>query len=122
GQRMRVSPGYRVEGELGRGGMGVVYGARQVRLNRPVAVKMILAGRHAGGEAAARFLAEAEAVAQLQHPHIVQIFHIDEHDGYPYFEMEYVGGGSPAARLDATPRLPPPAPPLSHTPTPPPPP
>jgi eukaryotic-like serine/threonine-protein kinase len=69
-QPMPVIPGYRVEGELGRGGMGVVYRARQVRLNRPVAVKMILAGRHAGAEAAARFLAEAEAVAKLQHPNM----------------------------------------------------
>src|SRR5262249_53589112 len=89
-----VVPGYETESELGRGGMGVVYKARQVRLNRAVALKMILAGAHAGGEAAARFLAEAEAVAKLQHPNIVQIFHIDEHDGFPYFEMEYVEGGS----------------------------
>jgi hypothetical protein len=86
-------PGYEIEGELGRGGMGVVYKARQVRLNRAVALKMILAGAHAGCEAAARFLGEAEAVAKLQHPNIVQIFHIDEHDGCPYFEMEHVGGG-----------------------------
>ena len=86
--------------------MGVVYRARQVRLNRAVALKMILAGEHAGAEAAARFLAEAEAVAKLQHPNIVQIFHIDEHDGFPYFEMEYVGGGSLADRLDGTPRPP----------------
>src|SRR5262245_8084471 len=105
-QPMPVIPGYRVEGELGRGGMGVVYRARQVRLNRAVALKMILAGRHAGAEAAARFLAEAEAVAKLQHPNIVQIFHIDEHDGFPFFEMEFVGGGSLAARLDGTPRPP----------------
>src|SRR5437660_11885541 len=67
---------------------------------------MILAGAHAAPEAAARFLAEAEAVAKLQHPNIVQIFHIDEHDGFPYFEMEYVGGGSLAARLDGAPRPP----------------
>jgi WD40 repeat protein len=84
--------------------MGVVYQARQVRLNRPVALKMILAGQHAAAEAGARFLAEAQAVAKLQHPNIVQIFHIDEHAGCPYFEMEYVGGGSLAARLDGTPR------------------
>ncbi len=99
-------PGYEIVGELGRGGMGVVYKARQTRLNRPVALKMILAGAHAGAEAAARFLAEAEAVAQLQHPNIVQIFHIDEHAGLPYFEMEFVGGGSLADRLDGTPRPP----------------
>jgi WD40 repeat protein/tRNA A-37 threonylcarbamoyl transferase component Bud32 len=99
-------PGYEILGELGRGGMGVVYQARQVRLNRAVALKMILAGQYAGAEAAARFLAEAEAVAKLQHPNIVQIFHIDEHAGCPYFEMEFVGGGSLAARLDGTPRPP----------------
>ena len=99
-------PGYEILGELGRGGMGVVYHARQVRLNRAVALKMILAGQHAGAESGARFLAEAEAVAKLQHPNIVQIFHIDEHAGYPYFEMEYVGGGSLADRLDGTPRPP----------------
>jgi eukaryotic-like serine/threonine-protein kinase len=99
-------PGYEIRGELGRGGMGVVYQARQVRLNRPCALKMILAGAHAAPEAAARFLAEAEAVAKLQHPNIVQIFHIDELAGFPYFEMEYVSGGSLAARLDGTPRPP----------------
>jgi eukaryotic-like serine/threonine-protein kinase len=99
-------PGYEILDELGRGGMGVVYQARQVRLNRAVALKMILAGQHAGAEAAARFLAEAAAVAKLQHPNIVQIFHIDEHAGCAYFEMEYVGGGSLAARLDGTPRPP----------------
>ena len=86
--------------------MGVVYKARQVRLNRSVALKMILAGDHAGPEAALRFLAEAEAVAKLQHPNIVQIFHTDAHAGRPYFEMEYVGGGSLADRLDGTPRPP----------------
>ncbi len=98
--------GYEILGELGRGGMGVVYQARQVKLNRTVALKMILAGQHAGAEGAARFLAEAAAVAKLQHPNIVQIFHIDEHAGCAYFEMEYVGGGSLADRLDGTPRPP----------------
>jgi WD40 repeat protein/tRNA A-37 threonylcarbamoyl transferase component Bud32 len=99
-------PGYEIEGELGRGGMGVVYKARNLRLNRGVALKMILAGQHAGHEAAVRFLVEAEAVAKVQHPNIVQIFHIAEHDGHPYFEMEYVGGGSLADRLDGVPRPP----------------
>src|SRR5262249_22724237 len=65
-------PGYTIEGELGRGGMGVVYLARQVRLNRPCALKMVLAGAHAGAEAVARFLAEAEVVANLRHPQVVQ--------------------------------------------------
>ena len=64
---------------------------------------MILAGGHASPEAAARFLAEAEAVARLQHPNIVQIFHIGEHAGLPFFELEYVGGGSLADRLDGAP-------------------
>jgi WD40 repeat protein/tRNA A-37 threonylcarbamoyl transferase component Bud32 len=101
-----VIPGYLIEGELGRGGMGVVYKARSLRLNRIVALKMILAGEHAGHEAAVRFLAEAEAVAKVQHANIVQIFHLDQHGAYPFFEMEYVGGGSLADRLDGTPRQP----------------
>jgi eukaryotic-like serine/threonine-protein kinase len=95
--------GYEVLDEIGRGGMGVVYKARQVRLNRIVALKMILAGEHAGPEAAARFLTEAEAVARLQHPQVVQIFSIGDHEGHPYLEMEYVAGGSLGARLDGTP-------------------
>ena len=99
-------PGYEILGELGRGGMGVVYHARQVRLNRPVALKVILAGPHTGAEAAARFLAEAQAVAKVQHPNIVQIFHVDEHAGFPYFEMEFISGGSLADQLDGTPRPP----------------
>ena len=95
--------GYEILGELGRGGMGVVYRARQVRLNRPCVLKMILGGAHAGAEATARFLAEAEAVARLQHPNIVQIHHIGEADGLPFFELEYVDGGSLDRRLDGTP-------------------
>jgi WD40 repeat protein len=95
--------GYEILGELGRGGMGVVYRARQVRLNRPCALKMILAGAHADTAAAVRFLAEAEAVAKLQHPNIVQIHHIGEADGLPFFELEYLDGGSLDKRLDGTP-------------------
>ena len=95
--------GYEILGELGRGGMGVVYRARQVGLNRPCVVKMILGGAHAGVEATARFLAEAEAVARLQHPNIVQIHHIGEADGLPFFELEYLPGGSLDRRLDGTP-------------------
>src|SRR5262249_22973759 len=95
--------GYEVLGELGRGGMGVVYRARQIRLNRPCVLKMILAGVHADADSVARFLGEAEAVARLQHPSIVQIHHIGEADGLPYFELEYVDGGSLDRRLDGTP-------------------
>jgi Protein kinase domain len=80
--------GYEILAELGRGGMGVVYRARQVLLNRPCALKMILAGAHADDHAAYRFLAEAAAVARLQHPNIVRIHHIGEADGLPYFELE----------------------------------
>ena len=95
--------GYLILGELGRGGMGVVYRARQVLLNRPCVLKMILSGAHASVDATVRFLAEAEAVACLQHPNIVQIHHIGEADGLPYFELEYIDGGSLDRRLDGTP-------------------
>src|SRR5579871_304377 len=96
--------GYDVEGILGRGGMGVVYKARQQGLNRRVALKMIRAGIHSGPEAVARFRAEAESVARLVHPHIVQIHEIGEHDGCPYFSLEYVSGGSLAAKLGGAPQ------------------
>jgi hypothetical protein len=95
--------GYEILGELGRGAMGVVYHAREVRLNRPCAIKMILAGGHASPEAATRFLAEAEAVARLHHPNVVQIHRIGEAGGLPFLELEYVEGGSLAAALDGTP-------------------
>src|SRR5205085_1573634 len=82
-----VVPGYEVLGELGRGGVGVVYQARHVRLNRLVALKMILAGAHAGKEGLARFRTEAEAIARLQHPNIIQVYEVGERDGLPYFAL-----------------------------------
>ena len=96
-------PGYTVLEELGRGGMGVVFKATAERLNRFVALKMILSGDLASPEAGARFLKEAEAVARLQHPQVVQIFRIGDYQGRPYLEMEYVDGGSLADRLDGRP-------------------
>ncbi|WP_165235611.1 serine/threonine-protein kinase [Aquisphaera insulae] len=99
-------PGYEILEELGRGGMGVVYRARQLRLNRIVAIKTILAGEYATPEALTRFLAEAEAVARLQHPNIVQIFALGEHEGRPYFEMEHVPGGNLASLMKEQPWAP----------------
>ena len=100
----RISlPGYEILGKLGMGGMGVVYKARHVRLNRIVAIKMILAGEHASETLIARFSLEAETVAQLQHSGIVQIYEIGEHEGHSFLALEYVGGGSLASRLDDKP-------------------
>ncbi|HEY2840624.1 MAG TPA: transporter substrate-binding protein, partial [Pirellulales bacterium] len=87
-------PGYEVLGELGRGGMGVVYKARQIGLNRLVAIKMILTGEHAGPRERARFRSEAESVARLQHPNIVQIYDISQQEGCPWFSLEFVDGDS----------------------------
>ena len=96
-------PGVEILSELGRGGMGVVYKARQTRLNRICALKIILPGEHNSTEFRARFLAEAETIARLRHPNVVQIYGLGDHDGRPYFEMEYVEGGSLAGRLTGTP-------------------
>jgi eukaryotic-like serine/threonine-protein kinase len=98
--------GYQILGELGRGGMGVVYKARQRGLKRIVALKMILAGGHAGREQLERFRAEAEAVAQLQHPNIVQIFDVGERDGLPFFALEFIDGLALDESIDGKPQTP----------------
>jgi WD40 repeat protein/serine/threonine protein kinase len=99
-------PGYEILGVLGQGGMGIVYRARQVALNRLVALKMIRAGAYAAEHERARFRREAEAAAPLRHPNIVPVYEVGEHDGYPFLALEYVEGGSLADRLRGTPQPP----------------
>ena len=95
--------GYEILSILGRGGMGVVYKARHIKLRRFVALKMILAGEHADAGQLDRFRTEAEAVARLQHPNIVQIHEIGEHDGLPFFSLEFCPGGSLDKKLKSNP-------------------
>ena len=106
-QRAEALPevaGYEILGVLGRGGMGVVYQARQLGLDRTVALKMVLTGFQAGPKDLARFRAEAAALARLQHPNIVQIYDVGEAAGRPYFVFEFVAGGSLAQYLQGTPQ------------------
>jgi WD40 repeat protein/tRNA A-37 threonylcarbamoyl transferase component Bud32 len=98
-----VVPGYEILDELGHGGMGIVYKARQVGLNRIVALKTILTSGRDGSKALERFRREAEVLAQIHHPHIVQIYEVGEADGQPFFSLEFVAGGSLASKLDGTP-------------------
>jgi eukaryotic-like serine/threonine-protein kinase len=92
-------PGYELLEELGHGGMGVVYKARQSGLNRLVAVKMLLPGKQVTSEHLARFRIEAETLARLHHPNIVAIYDIGEHNGQPYFVLQYIPGPSLAKAL-----------------------
>ncbi len=99
GRKKPGIPGYEIIGELGRGAMGVVYKARQKGLNRLVALKMVIGGEHADSGQLARFHAEAEAAARLQHPSIIQIYEVGELDGLPYFSLEFVDGKSLADKI-----------------------
>src|SRR5262249_17029230 len=94
-----VIPGYEILEKLGRGGMGVVYKARQTSLKRLGALKMVRTAHRATPAELSRLKAEAEAVARLQHPNIVHIYEVGEHDGRPFFSMEYVEGGTLHASL-----------------------
>ena len=102
--RWPIVPGFEILEELGRGGMGVVYQARQINLNRLVALKMVLAGVHAGPVALARFHKEAQAVASLRHADIVQIHDVGQADGLPYLCLEFIDGGSLADQIDGRPQ------------------
>ena len=103
GKRPRIT-GYEILGVLGTGGMGIVYKARHLRLDRLVALKMIKAGAGAQPDDLARFEAEARAVAAIDHPNIIKIFEIGEHDGLPYFSLEFLEGGSLAQRIAGKPQ------------------
>src|SRR5208337_604938 len=99
-------PGYEVQEVLGYGGMGVVYKAWHKRLNRAVALKMMLAGSYARPGELKRFMREAESLATLRHANIVDVYDVGDLGGQPYFTMEYLEGGSLAQKLANTPQSP----------------
>ena len=103
---MPLIPGYMLKSELGRGGMGVVFHAVQLGLNRPVALKMVLAGAYADAAQRSRFRSEAETIAKLHHPGIVQIYEIGEFEGMPFYSLELTEGGSLADKLTGQPFAP----------------
>ncbi len=100
-------PGFTIERELGRGGMGVVFLARELHPDREVAVKFLSSGPFAAPRDRDRWLKEARAAARVRHPHIVQLYHVDEADGWLYIVLEYLAGGSLKERLTgpASPRV-----------------
>jgi WD40 repeat protein/tRNA A-37 threonylcarbamoyl transferase component Bud32 len=98
--------GYEILEQIGRGGTSVVYKARQTHPSRVVALKMILVGANAGIEERTRFLAEADALACLQHPDIVQVHEVGEHEGQPFLALEYLGGGNLAQMAAGVPQSP----------------
>ncbi|MDB5293914.1 MAG: Serine/threonine protein kinase PrkC, regulator of stationary phase [Phycisphaerales bacterium] len=104
GETLPQIPGYEVEAVLGHGGVGVVYKARHLLLNRHVALKMLLSGAYASPHELARFKREAQTVAGLRNPHIVQVHDVGELEGRPYFTMELVEGGSLAQKLAGAPQ------------------
>jgi WD40 repeat protein/serine/threonine protein kinase len=101
-----VPPGFTLLEELGRGAVGVVYKARQHQPERVVALKWLLGGAHGGAEQRARFRAEGDAIARLNHPHIVRVHAVGEHQGQPFLCLEYVGGGTLGQQIAGRPQPP----------------